>query len=75
MGGYYPLEYKNLDEFDVGIIELKEELEEDYGYLGIDATKHHLRSVSKVEVCGYPIDKCEDDVKLLRPPASDEDSF
>ena len=61
---YYPEEYKVLvgsaaDEYDIGVVELKEELEEDYGYLGIDAMSSNAKGVKEIEVCGYPHDKCK----------------
>ena len=59
---YYPEEYKVLagsaaNEYDIGVVELKEELEEDYGYLGIDASPSNATGVKEIEVCGYPHDK------------------
>ena len=59
---YYPPEFETLpekdkSEYDIGVVELEEDLSGRYGYLGIDASEENLEGVDEVEVCGYPSDK------------------
>ena len=59
---YFPEEYCQLKggeehKYDIDVIELEQELDEMFGYLGIDTRKENAEGVEKVEVCGYPADK------------------
>ena len=59
---YYPLEYKTKtgmerSKYDIGVLELEEDISEEYGYLGIDASKKNVEKMMKAETCGYPGDK------------------
>ena len=56
---HYSEEYKKngASEFDFGVLELEEDLEETNGYLGIDARLNNADGVDDIEVCGYPGDK------------------
>ena len=45
---------KEATPYDIGVMELEEDLEEDYGYLGIDARKENLQLKEKIGVYGYP---------------------
>ena len=58
---HYPKEYESCeeeekDEYDFGILVLKEELERTNGYLGIDSM-NEIEPLEKIEVYGYPSDK------------------
>ena len=60
---YYFEEYKNEEEekpttkYDLAILQLEQNLEKEYGYLGIDVRKNNMEGVKEVEICGYPGDK------------------
>ena len=59
---YFREEYRKAKEdeenkYDFGIVELEEEMEEIYGYLGIDTRSENAEGVEKIEVCGYPEEK------------------
>ena len=48
---------KEASEYDIGVLELEEELAEEYGYLGIDSRENNIKGVNEIEICGYPGDK------------------
>ena len=60
---YYPEEYRTTHDksestkFDFGILELENDLEEEYGYLGIDMSEDNAEDVESMKICGYPGDK------------------
>ena len=56
---YFHEEYKKKSKkevlpYDIGVMELEEDLENDYGFLGIDTRKENLQIKEKIEVYGYP---------------------
>ena len=62
INSYYPEEFKTkMDEdcskYDYSVIEIEEDLEAKYGYLGIDMREENTEKVQNIEVCGYPGDK------------------
>ena len=59
---YFPEEYSELkdgqeNKHDFGIVELEEELDKMYGYLGIDTRSANTEGEKEIEVCGYPKEK------------------
>ena len=43
--------------YDFGVLELEEDLAEEYGFLGIDTRKENIDLENDIEVCGYPAGK------------------
>ena len=59
---YYPPEYKTKtgmerSKYDIGVLELEENISEEYGYFGIDASEKNAEEMMKAETCGYPGNK------------------
>ena len=58
---HYPEEFRMLkekiSEYDFGVMELEDELDEIYGYLGIDTSSSYVEGVENVEIYGYPGNK------------------
>ena len=40
--------------YDYGVLELGEDLDRDYGYLGIDARQENIEIKKEIEIYGYP---------------------
>ena len=58
---YYPEQFKSMKddavEFDFGVLDVAEDLQEVNGYLGIDVGKRNVENIKEVQICGYPGDK------------------
>ena len=44
-------------EYNYALLELEQNLEEEYGYLGLDFRERNVEGVKEMEVCGYPARK------------------
>ena len=59
LNSYYPEEYaktakaEEASYYDYGVLELDANVEEDYGYFGIDMEDENVNT-EEIEVCGYP---------------------
>ena len=58
MKPFYPQEYREkgpeeANQYDYGLLQLAGNLEEDYGYIGID-TSNENNKANEIQVCGFP---------------------
>ena len=59
---YYPKEYrteinKERSKYDIGVLELGEDVSDQYGYIGIDSKQENPQETFEAETYGYPGDK------------------